>query len=49
MPQYRITIGSKAGPEHARRPPGKLEAIKAVLLGVLALAILIGIVIRVWR
>jgi uncharacterized membrane protein YfcA len=46
MPEYRITIGSNAsGRRHPSRPPGKLEILKAVLLGVLGLAILIGIVI----
>jgi membrane protein YdbS with pleckstrin-like domain len=46
MPEYRITIGSRTGgQEHPRRPPSKLEILKAALLGILGLAILIGIVI----
>jgi membrane protein YdbS with pleckstrin-like domain len=46
MPEYRITIGSRSGrPQHSNKRPGKLEILKAVLLGTLGLAILIGIVI----
>jgi membrane protein YdbS with pleckstrin-like domain len=46
MPEYRITIKSRRGdPEHSSKRPGNLEVLKAVLLGILGLAILIGIVI----
>lgn len=46
MPEYRIAIGSKTGSrDQLGRRPGKLEVLKAVLLGVLGLAILIGILI----
>jgi hypothetical protein len=44
MAEYRITIGSKtSGPGRPGRPPSKLEALKATLLGLLGLAIVIGI------
>jgi hypothetical protein len=46
MAEYRITIGSKTGgPGLPGRPPGKLEVLKAALLGLLGLAIVIGIVL----
>lgn len=44
MVEYRITIGSKtSGPSRPGRPPSKLEVLKATLLGLLGLAIVIGI------
>ena len=44
--EYRITIGSRSGgPGLPGRPRGKLEGLKAVLVGVLGLGILIGILL----
>lgn len=44
MPLYRITIRSRTNsPGLPGKPPSKLEMLKAVLLGLLGLAIVIGI------
>jgi hypothetical protein len=44
--EYRITIGSKTnGPGLPGRPPSKLEVLKAALVGLLGLAIVIGILL----
>ena len=46
VPEYRITLGSKtSGPGLSGRSPTKLEVLKATLLGLLGLAIVIGIVL----
>lgn len=46
MAEYRITIGSKtSSPRLPGRPPSKLEVLKAALLGLLGLAIVIGILL----
>lgn len=46
MAEYRITIGSKtSGSGRSARPPGKLEVLKAALLGILGLAAVIGVVL----
>lgn len=46
MPEYRITIGTKAGSEgRPTRSPSKLEVLKATLVGILGLATVIGVVL----
>jgi hypothetical protein len=46
LAEYRIVIGSKtSGSGRPPRLPGKLAALKAVLLGLLGLAVVIGIVL----
>ncbi len=46
MAEFRIMIGPKSGSSgRPAKPPGKLELLKAALLGILGLAVVIGILL----